>query len=204
MRLWTIQPEKIFEKLKAGKTVHCDPAQSELLTSCEFSLAYDWMAEQLSRRIGPPPPGVCYPIWAWHTLDWLHQPVNLRLGFFRNYREPMACIELEIPDSDVLLSNEDMWHIVLNDGYYGDCQNEQESQQEDQWFDALPPQEQELVKRASWEKIFDVFPARETDWDCHGKYVQAVFWELRPDQVVSVRHFAKNAKKRPLDVQRHV
>jgi len=38
-------------------------------------------------------------------------------------------------------------------------------------------------------KDFDVFPPFENEWENHGKYIQATFWELRLEQVVAVRHF---------------
>ena len=50
----------------------------------------------------------------------------MRRSEFRGYNDPQVCIELEVPDHDVLLSNEDMWHVVLNDGHYGNAINEQE------------------------------------------------------------------------------
>ena len=149
------------------------------------------MAEQMCKRIGQPPQGVQYPIWAWHTVEWKHAKPDLRRSEFRSYKTPQVCLEVEIPDKAVLLSNEDMWHIVLNSEYYGDACSDEEYEAEGKWFDSLPAQEQIAVKRQSWEKIFDVFPARETSWDCHGKYVQATFWELRLEQVKAVRHFVR-------------
>jgi hypothetical protein len=195
MRLWSIQPERLYEKLKIEKILYCDPLQSELVTECGFGSAYDWLAEQMAIRIGPPPNGVNYPFWAWHTVEWKHQKPDLRRAEFRSYGGNQVCMELEVPDKDVLLSNEDMWHIVLNDGYYGDCSNEQEYEAEDKWFESLPPQEQLQVKRKSWEKIFDVSPPRENEWESYGKYIQATFWALRLDQAVDVRHFKGRMRK---------
>jgi hypothetical protein len=189
MRIWSIQPEALYEKLKLEKVLHCDPAQSELITECGFGPAYDWLAQQMSKRVAPPPEGVLYPFWAWHTIEWKHQKPDLRRTEFRAYSGNQVCLELDIPDDIVLLSNEDSWHIVLNDAYYGDCSNEQEMETEDAWFDSLPPDEQAVVKMKSWEKIFNVSPPYESAWECRGKYVQATFWELQLEQVVAVRQF---------------
>lgn len=193
MRLWTIQPKALYEKLQSEKVLHCVPEQSELITAFGFGPAYNWMAEQMCKCIGQPPQGVQYPIWAWHTVEWKHAKPDLRRSEFRSYKTPQVCLEVEISDEDVLLSNEDMWPIVLNDGYYGDACSDEEYEAEGKWFDSLPAQEQTAVKRQSWKKIFDVFPARETSWDCHGKYVQATFWELRLEQVKAVRHFVRKS-----------
>lgn len=195
MLIWSIQPESLYDKLKAEKVIFCDPAQSELITKCNFGPAYDWLAEQMALRIGPPPTGVKYPFWAWHTLEWKHRKPDLRRMEFCGYSGEQVCIELEVPDKDVLLSNEDMWHIVLNDGYYVECSNEQEYETEDKWFRNLPSEEQLQVKYKSWEKIFDVFPPWENEWESHGKYIQATFWKLRLDQVIDVRHFKGRIRK---------
>lgn len=128
--------------------------------------------------LGLPPEGATYPFWAWHTIEWKHQKPDLRRTEFRAYRGNQVWLELEIPDNMVLLSNEDMWHIVLNDGYYSDCSNEREVEIEDRWFENLPPDKQIAVKVKSWEKIFNVSPPFDNTWESRGKYVQATFWEL--------------------------
>lgn len=189
MRLWTVQPEGLYEKLKTEKVLHCDPAQSEWVTECGFGPAYDWISKQMKVRFGPPPKGVIYPFWAWYTIDWRHQKPDLRRTEFRAYKGNQVCLEIEIPDNMVLLSNETSWHIVLNDAYYGDCVDKQEMEKEDAWFNNLPPKEQAFVKMKSWEKIFIVSPPYESAWECRGKYVQATFWELRLEQVVAIRRF---------------
>lgn len=189
MRVWSIQPEKLYEDLKIKKVLHCDPTQSELITKFGFGPAYDWLVRQMKERVGLPPKGVLYPFWAWHTLEWKHQRPDLRRMEFWAYKGDQVCFELEIPDNMVLLINEDTWHIVLNDGYYGACSNEREMEIEDRWFDSLPLDEQTAVKMKSWEKIFNVSPPYEDAWECQGKYVQATFWELRLEQVTAVRYF---------------
>ena len=78
MRIWTIQPEALYEKLKIEKVLHCDPSQ----LGCGFGPAYDWLARQMAIRVAPPPEGVHYPFWAWHTIEWKHQKLDLRCTEF--------------------------------------------------------------------------------------------------------------------------
>jgi hypothetical protein len=89
----------------------------------------------------------------------------------------------------VLLSDEEAWHAVLNDSYHGNSTNEQEFDAEWEWFESLPPDEQDRIKRKSWGKIFIVSPPFENDWERRGKYIQATFWELRLDQIIAIRNF---------------
>lgn len=83
MRLWTIQPESLYQLLKAEIVIYCDPLKSEGIVECQFGTAYEWMAEQMKLRIGDPPDDVKYPIWAWHTFNWKHQRPDLRRIEFR-------------------------------------------------------------------------------------------------------------------------
>ncbi|MEA4832796.1 MAG: DUF3841 domain-containing protein [Oscillospiraceae bacterium] len=192
MRLWTIQPKTLYEKLKTVKIIHCDQTKSDLITEWGYSPAYDWLIEQMISKIGTPPEYVKYPIWAWHTVDWQHKKPDLRRREFRGYSEDQVCIEIEIPDSDVLLSDEVMWLYVLNNYYYGNSTCDQMFDTESKWFDSLSPDEQLAAKSKSWKKIFDVFPCGENRQDSAGQYIQATFWELKYDQIQLVRHFKGN------------
>ena len=58
----------------------------------------------------------------------------------RSYTEPMLCIEIEKPDNEVLLSDEENWHFVLNNSYISD------HEQDDNTFDSLPKQQKEHLK----------------------------------------------------------
>ena len=64
MILWTIQPETVYSILLETGYYHCDFSKSQ---NQEWKSQYDWLVQQMKRRIGPPPPGVSYPVWAWHT-----------------------------------------------------------------------------------------------------------------------------------------
>ena len=155
MRLWTIQPQEMYESLQQNGIVHCDPSRSSGLTEMNFQSAYDWMCEQMRQKIGPPPEQVTYPIWAWHTLDWKHQKPDLRRTEFCWQPEHSVCLELEIPEEQVLLSDEERWHFVLNNWYLTNATNEADYNQAEAWFDGLSPEEQQNVRQQSWQHIFE-------------------------------------------------
>jgi len=179
MRLWTFQPETVYDILIQDGVFHCDEAKSENIVEYGFDKAYGWLAAEMKKRIGAPPRGIKYPIWAWHTINWKHSKPDLRMREFY-FSEPMLCIEIEMPDNEVLLSNEDSWHIVLNDSYYSDSEEDWEN------YESFPLLKQEKTKDASWRKIFDIVPY-ENEWVCKGRYIQATFWELKKESIVSVR-----------------
>ena len=185
MRLWTIQPKSWYESLCADGIIHCDPAKAEMIAEGWFKKPYAWMAGQMRERIGPPPEGVIYPIWAWHTYQWEHRRPHSEEGYAEGYGEEPVCIEIEIPDGQVLLSDEENWCFVLNDSYYPDATCDEEYDREMAAYDALAPEEALRVKLASWQKVFNV-DRLDSKWERRGCYIQGCFWELRLEQVIGV------------------
>ena len=114
MRLWNIQGIEIYEQLKRSGVAYCTKPQWG--DDPIFMYAYQWMAKQMRQRIGEPPiDGIEYPIWAWYQYDSAKKRKPTRsLG---NIPEGLsAYMEIEVPDKDVLLSDFDAWHCVLNQG----------------------------------------------------------------------------------------
>lgn len=188
MRLWTIQPWVVWEQLQKNKIFRCDSSLARCMKELEFERAYRWMSEQMRRRIGEPPAGVIYPVWAWHTLDWQHKKPDLRRMEFRSYRGKHVCIEIKISADEVLLSDEVEWHYVLNDMYDPPVSNEDAFEEAWRIFDSFSREEQKELKEESWKQIFDTVPV---DDGCRqtGRYIQATFWELNIDMVQSIRFF---------------
>jgi hypothetical protein len=186
MRLWTVQDKAAYDCLCKNSVLRCDAQLAELLREKAFKCSYDWLAAQMKTRVGEPPADVLYPIWAWYLLNGKNAKPDLRRCEFRGFSGENYIIEAEIPDGEVLISDEEMWHLVLNDGYFGKGAEKsdggKEYEEDEAWFDSLPPDEQEHVKRESWENIFN-------SSRCPWVFVQATFWELRQEQVVSVRRF---------------
>ena len=189
MRLWTIQPREVYDLIDSTGVYRCDGAKSELITECDFEKPYRWLAAQMVKRVGPPPEGVEFPVWAWHTLNWKHRRPDMRWSHFRGRKRPFALMEVEIPDKDVLLSDEELWHFVLNDSYLSDVANEAEADAAEKAFDTLSEAQQRIIKERSWERIFSVSPPVDSEWVRVGCYIQAAFWELRREQIVKVWHY---------------
>jgi transposase len=69
MRLATIQDKAAYDELCATGVLRCRAELSELLGIDNFRPAYDWLVGQMKQRVGKPPQGVTYPIWAWYLLN---------------------------------------------------------------------------------------------------------------------------------------
>jgi hypothetical protein len=196
MKLWTIQPLAVWQLWQDQGTFKVMPRDLEE----DFIRAYQWLMEQMTQRVGKPPPGCQWPIWAWYQYTSQDRPKpDLRHAAHLPKGTMGVRIEIEVEDSQVLLSDFKLWHYVLNYWYLPESEEdsesfEQELAQQDlslYHIQLLPRSDYDAKIRKSWERIFDL------DWEeeyhlCfsrHQKMIQAVFWELRIEQVKKVDLF---------------
>ena len=157
------------------------------------------MAEQMRKRIGEPPiEGIEFPMWAWYQYASAkrnkppHSPLDFSDGV-------SAYMEIEIPSEEILLSDFDSWHGVLNQGPIEDWKHLFKEMDE---VDAaagkvldLNDYPEELRKRIenSWAPIFDINRRDEVMGWKHkrNRSIQATFWALRKENVISVEIYEK-------------
>ena len=121
LRLWTVQPVAAARTLEGGETYVSKPDFEEHWcqdsdSDWGFQQAYAWMVERMIERIGPPPPGVEYPVWAWARPPFATRSGAPDLRRMRESGEPQALIELLVDQCETLISDHGSWHFVLN-GY---------------------------------------------------------------------------------------
>ena len=185
MTLWTIQEEKVYLDLLDTGFYHCDFSKSKM-HDCKPQ--YDWLGEQMKKRVGDPPEGVEYPVWAWHTWWENRRKPDLRNERWGNGWKGVRFVrlEIEIPDSQVLLSDFDAWSIILLHGLLSETEEEDRILNEE--YDALPPEEQVKMQAINWERAFDLTPMNN-GWSRRGSCIQATFWELKKEQIRKVTWF---------------
>lgn len=200
MILWTIQPVNVWRMIQDTGLYRCDPKLCSM-PEPEVADKYNWLIRQMAQRIGPPPEGVIYPVWAWYKQKGKHKKPDLRSerwGYV-SADEDYTCIEFEIPDEQVLLSDYDSWYIILNNCLFTDSLEEWD--QKYAYYDSLPIAEQKAYKEKDWEKVFDITPFKN-NWTQRGDWVQATVWELRKDMIRDVRFFRtgkyRKAEKQPV------
>lgn len=141
----------------------------------QFAWAYSWMEAYMTEKIGPAPVGVIHPVWAWYKLRGRHARPDLRWVEFKEYREPMVLLELEIDDDKVVLSDEEKWICAqLNNSAWCDTDAELD------WYYDNPnvtQNERETFKNKSWYRIFDIE---------NSENVQATFWKLSNKDIRNV------------------
>ncbi len=178
MRVWTIQkPEAYADLIKNGyyrtNSAYIEESKKR---------AYDWYAHQLENRICPKPADTDYPVWAWHKKDNLQKKPDFRMSGYAPEGTELVCLELEVPNDLILLSDYDDWTFVLNDLYLHDTVRENDWDIENEMLESLSEDELKRAKEISWEKIFDIRQTY-TIKACRGINVQAAFWEIKREYI---------------------
>ena len=191
MILWTIQKIEIYELIQETGVYHCDLEKS-MFSFCREQ--YDWLADEMKKRVGNPPEGVSYPVWAWYMWEGRRRKPDLRRERWGNgwKGERFACMEIDIPEENVLLSDFDAWSIILLHGLLSD--SEEEAERQESAYDSLPEEEKKQYRDKNWSRAFDLSYV-DNDWFHRGDSIQATFWELKKDNIRSVRFFTSAARK---------
>lgn len=202
MELWTIQSEVAYDTFKNIGVLRSD----ERFIDKDMIFYYKWMADMMKKRIGAPVlKNIKYPIWAWYQWrDSKHKRPDLRVSAYLERGTKGVLLELEVEEKDVLLSDFMEFNDVLNYRYITDTEEDYEKfyndlesygyshhdlQESDMKCDIVKKFNLELIK--SWEKIFDLNRNIAENWcgkrdDCP---IQATMWQIRLEQVISVKHF---------------
>ena len=184
MTLWTMQPVSVYEEIKEHGVYRAD---AKKITTPEFLKAYDWLCDKLAEKC----PRLCnvqYPVWAWYKFNGKHKKPDLRHSCYGVHGQEMAAMEVEVPDDQVLLSDFELWHSVLNKAYLAMTESEYS-----EFYETIALRtntENQMVKEKSWNNIFNIpDEPYEDDWIRYGAYVQAIFWELKAEYIKHVQFF---------------
>lgn len=193
MILWTIQPERVFRLIYKRGVYRCDLSKSGMEDFADPQ--YDWLVSQMKKRIGPPPEGVKYPVWAWYRWSLTKKRPDLHAirWWWGQKGDKFYRIEIDIPDSEVLLSDYESWAgIILNNGLLS--YTEQEDKELDAIYESLSPEGKNKFRAKNWERVFDV-SYFENGWTNRGNTIQATFWELRRENIRSFTPFIMEGKR---------
>ena len=193
MRVYTIQTVAFYEELMRNGVVYCNRESECCLDS---KVQYDWMAEQMRKRVGEPPrPEIKYPIWVWYQYISKKRPVPTMSSKDMEKEETEAVmLELEVPDNQVLLSNYFIWHLPLS--HWAICNKNEDKQ----LYKELGEYEKahgkcyemheypENIQRkiiATWERVFDMNLHDPYIVTCRrqNRSIQGTIWLLRKEWI---------------------
>lgn len=192
MIVWTVQPESALESIHEHGCFRCDESKSfNLSKPNSLRRPYQWLMAKMREKIGPPPKGVSYPIWAWHTWDFQHRAPDTESSAFLKRSERKILFTLEISDGELVLSDFDAWQNVMLETYVADIRSEEEYDALEEHIDALSPKEldQEIVR--SWDNVF-LTDKVDNGFMLRGRYVQATFWEIKKEYIKEVKVLEPN------------
>ena len=187
MRLWTSQDVGFYEDLMSNGIAYCNKVSD---FAKDNGIAYQWMVEQMKRRIGEPPlPEITLPVWAWYQYKSKKKnkpPLSDNSKTHPGQKEVM--IEFEAPAEDVLLSGFVLWHHPLNG--WDLSIDKRIARRIDEFFhidfNDKPEEIQKLIVD-SWDVIFDLDFRHKRMVTRHKKNrsIQATLWCIKKEWVVS-------------------
>lgn len=136
-----------------------------------FLDAYKWMMQQMKTRLRKY--NNEYPVWLWPKRPDLRMSSHLPKG------TKGILLQVNIPEADVLLSDFDAYHCILND-----------------WFLLVNDKEEELFdkgkldisKEKSWERIFDLELLKNSEY-WGSNCVQGVTGKIMLDNIKVIKEF---------------
>ena len=184
-----MQPAELYEQIMQDGYFHFDGSKiEEDAWIYDYKPSYDWLVDEMKKRIGQPPNGIKYPVWAWYIHYSQHKKPDLRRAEYGRKGEQMVCMEIDIPDEQVVLSDEELWHFVLGNWYLSKATCKKDYDRDMKWFDKLSDDNKNKAITDSWQTIFDIEPF-DNKWFIKGRFVQATFWELKAEQIIKVWFF---------------
>lgn len=202
MLLWTVQSYTAYENMV--KTGVLSNSEAHLFCEDNFKYAYDWITGKMKEHSLMPQEGINYPVWAWYQWEGKRKRRDMREGGHGKHGEKILQLTIDIPDKDVLLSDFDLFHYVLNYWYLPiDEQDDIKFEEEYKslgfiWHDlqdfSIQSQEMNCLRRkitSSWNRIFEL-EYEDDGWlyrTNNKKSIQAIFWKLQLKQVIKAEIF---------------
>ncbi|UKS27356.1 DUF3841 domain-containing protein [Paenibacillus sp. HWE-109] len=163
---WTLQEEVVWNE--AVKIGYLEGKQEYAMYPAE----YIWMMAQMKQRLENY--NDKYPIWL-----WIKKPDMRSASHFKSYTR---CVRLtiDLEEENVLVSDFEDWHSVLNNGFNAD--NEQE-------YDDFYEGKLKITKEESWERIFELERIQDPLWSGVRDWLQGVTGRIDINKVKKVEHF---------------
>lgn len=184
MKLFTIQPKSVLNEINKKGFYTCDIKKSSTVDLTDenkyynkFYSAYKYLVSKMNEKIENKE-NIEFPVWAWYKYK------DYTFNDFTSYQndEDIFFLELEIDDKDVLLTDYDDWHAVLNDCPVID--DDKDFDKEWERLEALPKDIYQKEKNKSWDKIF-------LDKNSTNNYIQATFFILKKENIKNVIQIKK-------------
>lgn len=163
MKFYTIQKFKAWQEAQSKGYL---TGNKDYIDDEWFLNPYTWMMKQMSKRL-PEYKGE-YPVWLWLSTD--------NISFSELLEDDYVLLEVELPQDQVLLSNFDAWHIVLNDSHFDE--------------DNIA-----ITKEKSWEYIFDKDKLEWLGYDFEKEDLQGVIERINCNDIKVLKYIVSDLNR---------
>jgi hypothetical protein len=200
MLVWSILTEPAWKELRRKGRLRA----SRRHVAKEFIGPYVWMADQMERRLKVPRPSKdILPLWAWYQWEGNRRKPDLRASGHLPQGDRGVRVEFQATNTEVLLSDFDLWHYVLNYWYLPESDNDDKAFEKKlarlglsfykrDHQNPLPDARYRRAIERSWERIFDIEwadRAHSIAEPPEKKSLQATLWEIRLEDVAETNAF---------------
>lgn len=172
MKIWTIQDARAYEQSDGSCIIY------DINNSDELDIrSYRWMLNKLNKKSGNRGNSM---IWGWRRYGSSSDCPDLNDEWLLPQGTKGVCLEIEVPDRLVVLSQFEMWNWILNDNFIPVG-----------WEEAsLVGHVSTFRKYRSWSSIFDLSFGDVDYWgECDDRSIQAVFPYLDFRWIKDVTYF---------------
>lgn len=168
---YSIQTKEAWDMANKQKCLQGNPAY---ICFEDFEESYSWMMEQMSKRL-PRYRGE-RPIWL-----WLEKP-DMRQSLHAETNSAIVRLTIQLEEEDVLVSDFEDWHFVLNNSYLAYSEAE---------YEEYKRGEAKHGKPDTWVRIFEMERDVEEAWAGkeEDRRFQGVTGKIPINAITKVEHF---------------
>lgn len=132
--------------------------------------------EKMYRQVGFPPIYNIIPIVTWHTYCGECRVPDMDEFLYLDKKD-MVCLEVEVPDDQVVLIDA-LAYMSLMEGEYIPIAEDLETLEEELTeYESMGVAKRAYETRKSWKRVYDI---------SHSAYILGVIWELKPEMVKKI------------------
>lgn len=177
MKLWAILNKKYYQKLLQGISYRLWMEESPWKEETQKNITgLYYIMEKMYRQVGFPPTYNIIPIVTWHTYCGECRVPDMDEFLYLDKKD-MVCLEVEVPDDQVVLIDA-LAYMSLMEGEYIPIAEDLETLEEElAEYENMGVVKRAYETRKSWKRVYDI---------SHSAYILGVIWELKPEMVEKI------------------
>ncbi len=177
MKLFTYQKKAVYEAVMKDGVYYCDSSYSMAEDLEEFAKAYNWLMNRMPGK----PKGNVTPFWAYYIYDGKNKTAPVSEAVDPRFKKDFVLLTLEVDPGRVTLTDFDKWNCIAMEGpVFANDVSVEELDAFNEKLNKMSEDEKTKAIISTWDGVFNLDGS---------SLVQGTFWELRKEDIVSVRTF---------------